>query len=105
MQNEMRRLIHLVEDDDDLWRQAMRVALETMRVLSDQNGSFTRNELATEIGNHLDIRGRRAARIADHMLDRFGNMLTKQGDGYRLLAAPGSMRPQMDLLRSLANRS
>jgi hypothetical protein len=82
----------------------MRVALETMRVFSEANGSFTRDELAVEIGNHLDISPRKAGRIADHMLDRFRTMLDREGNGYRLRAAPGSMQTPMDQLRQLANR-
>lgn len=104
MQHDMRRLMSLVEGENP-WREGMRVALETMRVLSEANGSFTLDELATELGNYLDISPRKARRIADHMLDRFSNMLDKQGDGYRLRAAPGSMQAPMDQLRQLANRS
>ena len=100
---QMRKLMDLLERDDP-WRGGMRVALETMRVLSDSNGSFTVAELATELGNYLDISPHKAARMADHMIDRFGNMLDRQGDGYRLRSAQGSMRQPMDLLRQLANR-
>lgn len=92
----------MLEDRNDPWREGMRVALETMRVLSDQNGSFTREQLTVELAAYLDIRTRKAARIADHMLDRFSNMLDRQGEGYRLRAVPGSMQQPMDMLRRLA---
>jgi hypothetical protein len=100
---DMRHLMKIVEAGDP-WRDGMRVALETMRVLSDANGSFTLDELASEIGNHLDFAPRQARRIADHMLDRFDNMLDRQDDGYRLRATPGSMQGPMSMLRQLANR-
>lgn len=91
-------------EDDELWRQGMKVALETMRVLSQENGSFTVDELARELQAYLEISTRKAARMADHMLDRFANMLDRQGNGYRLRGVAGSMQTPMNMLRGLAQR-
>ena len=100
--HEMRRLIRLFEYEQ--WRDGMRVALETMRVLSQENGSFTVDDLTRELQAYLEIPTRKAARMADHMLDRFANMLDREGDGYRLRGVAGSMQTPMNMLRALAQR-
>ena len=101
--HEMRRLMQLLEDNDP-WREGMKLALAAMRVFSQENGSFTVEELARELQNHLEIPPKKAARMADHMLDRFSNMLDRQGNGYRLRGVPGSMQTPMNLLRGLTQR-